>query len=424
MSIFFCYSEEFYNGCMYRITENNEVIITNFFDESVIIPTNINGKPVIDIEPGAINRPKKIILENNHPVFYIENNILYNRNDNSLVSSFSNASTIFIPQGVQRIRRGAFSSLELENIIIPDSVTEIDDFAFNGCWNLDVIHLSKYVKHIGKCAFPKDCKITLYGNPYFKILDGFLIEVENGKLITSYSDKQEVIIPNEIKIIGGYSFSYHKQLKSVIIPSEVIIEPWAFQQNYTLQKIVFKNENSVIGEYAFYECKSLQEIIFPRNLTKIEDDCFCNCNSLTKLDLPIELTEIGDSAFSNCKNLNEIIIHSKVKKIGECSIPSNTNIVLNKNFYFYIKDGLLLDISGKNIIWCSNEVERINIPNTVDNICFGVFSNCFNLKEILIPESVLMIWSDFPKNTLIKCKENSAAHEWCINNKHIFEIVE
>ena len=35
-----------------------------------------------------------------------------------------------------------------------------------------------------------------------------------------------------------------------------------------------------------------------------------------------------------------------------------------------------------------------------------------------------MIWSDFPKNTLIKCKENSPAHEWCINNKHIFEIVE
>ncbi len=316
-----------------------------------------------------------------------------------------------------------FSGLELKNVIIPDSVIDIDDFAFRGSWNLHTLHLSKYVKHIGACAFPRGCKVTLYGNPFFEEREGFLIEKQKNKLVYSFSVEKNVTIPDDIKVIETFAFVDQDNLKTVDLPSYVIIEPWAFSGNKYLERIDFKNGFSLIGEHAFDGCSSLKDIVLPEKILRIENTTFNHCDSLEYIDLPDDLKEIEFAAFSNCINLKEIRIPANVSYIGNRAIPSSTRIILDSN-NFTLSKGILFDANFKKVIYCSDTVEKVIIPDTVDTIFYGVFSDCFNLKEIYIPTSVSIILGDYPKSTLIRCKKQSAAHEWCIKNNHIFELVD
>lgn len=51
------------------------------------------------------------------------------------------------------IDTNVFFSLPIEKYIIPEGVTVIDDFAFNGCLKLKEIYLPKSLEHIGSQAF-------------------------------------------------------------------------------------------------------------------------------------------------------------------------------------------------------------------------------------------------------------------------------
>ena len=61
---------------------------------------------------------------------------------------------VVIPEGIKKIWPCAFSNnTRIEEVVIPDSVTEIDDYAFFSCYGLRDIKFGSNVKRIGKRAF-------------------------------------------------------------------------------------------------------------------------------------------------------------------------------------------------------------------------------------------------------------------------------
>ena len=64
-----------------------------------------------------------------------------------------NDRDIVIPNYFKRIGYGAFSGTQITSIVIPDSVTSIDERAFNGCTNLTSIKIPNSVTSIGFRAF-------------------------------------------------------------------------------------------------------------------------------------------------------------------------------------------------------------------------------------------------------------------------------
>ena len=60
---------------------------------------------------------------------------------------------VVIPQGVTKIGYGTFYGCSMTIVEIPESVTEIEEKAFNYCRNLVVVSLPKSVKTIEKSAF-------------------------------------------------------------------------------------------------------------------------------------------------------------------------------------------------------------------------------------------------------------------------------
>ena len=140
-----------------------------------------------------------------------------------------------IPDDVTSIKNYAFQGCSaMESIIIPSSVTSIGTDVFRGCDALESLTLG--ITSIGQ---------SFLGNKslkYLTLLDSVTSIGVNA--FSACSSLSSVTIGNGVTSIGAYAFSGCTSLASITIPDSV----------------------TSIGAYAFYKCSSLRDIYcrFPR----------------------------------------------------------------------------------------------------------------------------------------------------------------
>ena len=136
----------------------------------------------------------------------------------------------------------------LTSLVIPDSVTNIGDYAFWNCRSLT-----------------------------------------------------NIVIPNSVTSIGDNAFEYCFSLSNLIIPDGVTsIGDGAFVGCTSLSSVVIPDSVSCIGNNAFWGCESLTDIVIPNSVTSIGESAFYGCSSLTEVVIPDSVTSIGDKAFRKC----------------------------------------------------------------------------------------------------------------------------
>ena len=259
-----------------------------------------------------------------------------------------------VKEGTRIICNHAFADCSLPNIAIPDSVTDIGDYAFEYCCSLSNMVIPNSVTSIGDYAF--------YG-------------------CRSLSN---IVIPDSVTKIGDYTFSVCSSLSKIAIPDSVTdIGDYAFEYCCSLSNMVIPNSVTSIGDYAFYGCRSLSNIVIPDSVTKIGDYTFSVCSSLSKIVIPNSVTKIGDYAFSDCSSLSKIVIPNSVTKIGDYAFSDCSS--LSK---IVIPDSVT-DIGDYAFAHCS--LSNIAIPDSVTAIGYGAFSGCRSLSNIVIPDSVTKI---------------------------------
>ena len=154
---------------------------------------------------------------------------------------------------------------EVKDLVIPNSVTSIGDYAFRGCSGLTSVTIGNSVTSIGAEAFMGCSGLT------------------------------SVTIPNSVTSIGDYAFSYCSGLTSVTIPNSV----------------------TSIGGGAFYECSVLTSVTIGNSVESIGDCAFAYCSGLTSVTIPNSVKSIGESAFNGCSVLTSVTIGNSVTSIGE-----------------------------------------------------------------------------------------------------------
>ena len=116
-----------------------------------------------------------------------------------------------------------------------------------------------------------------------------------------------VTIPNGVTSIGQYTFYDCLNLTHITIPDSVTeIEQLAFIGCSGLISITIPNGVTSIGDRAFEGCRKLTNIILPSSLTSIQNETFKDCKSLTSIIIPNSVSKIGNYAFMYCDKLTSV----------------------------------------------------------------------------------------------------------------------
>lgn len=126
------------------------------------------------------------------------------------------------------------------DMVIPETVVDIDAAIFNGTWNLEYISFPASLANIPDTLFENyDVRhVTVAeGNPRYYTENGCLIDRYTATLVYAYAS---VTIPDDgsVKRIGRYAFQGCGRLASSVVPDSVTeIESGAFRDCYWLEEL-------------------------------------------------------------------------------------------------------------------------------------------------------------------------------------------
>lgn len=200
----------------------------------------------------------------------------------------------------------AFESCSALTDVKLSSVTKIGERAFSGCIGLKEIILPQSLTEIGEYAFNKTALASI-------TLPQSIDKVGNGWFL-GCKYLETVNFDGKIKEIGESAFSGCISLKSFEIPSSVVsIGNSAFLDCTSLKNIEIPSSVVSIGNFAFRGCSALSEVLFNEGLKTIGESAFRACKCLSSVQWPLSLEEIGAGAFAST-SFPEIYVPKFIKQ--------------------------------------------------------------------------------------------------------------
>ncbi|MBE6741500.1 MAG: hypothetical protein E7570_04265 [Ruminococcaceae bacterium] len=317
-------------------------------------------------------------------------------------------SNVILPQSLEEIEMDAFYGATVNcDIHLPDSVRIINSAAFAYA-KLKNVYLSESLRYISNHAF---CKATFDGNVVFDEssydieLDMYAFSETNiesfnftsqikevGQSVFQDCRKLKTVTADDdcvLETIGSYAFSSCYQLETVEIPDSVrTISGNAFYDCLHMTEVQISEDSHLesIGNYAFYQCQKITSFTFPDSLKRIGTNAFY----LTKIESinfgkNSKLEYIDQQAFYNCSSLKSLKIPKKLKQIGKQAFAvSGIRSITYEN-------GAELISIGESAFSLCRALTSVRLPNTITYMGASAFEECTKLQTINIPSGVTSI---------------------------------
>ena len=323
----------------------------DYTNETVIIPNSVtsiggsafegcNGLTSVTIPPSVTEIGKN--------AFYGCRSLVKNAYPNTLTNPFSYGISIAYPRDSELTEDGLiydagkktllFVPIDYTNetCIIPNSVTSIGDYAFEGCSGLTSVTIPPSVTSIGANAFrgcsglnrvdisdiPAWCKINFnntFTNPLYYAHHLYL----NGQEV------KDLVIPDSVTSIGSYAFVGCSGLKSIYFNSEQLLN---------------------LGRNAFSECNDIESIYCNTKRPPVADDFSVFANGVyssaslyvPSKDLSLYYSMVPWSKFFNIVGTDEF---PEVDAVQEIQLDNEeTYTIFNLNGVLIKKDATKQDL--------------------------------------------------------------------------------
>lgn len=330
----------------------------------LVIPANVEQITASEYKGVEQHGLKKIeVAADNAYYSSDEAGVLFNKDKTELVQypTGSTAATYIVPNSVQQIDDYAFSGSSLKQVSLPDNVT-FSANAFEACDKIDTLTLRGAIHVEGEYSGSlRADAVTLNILNLGKWLNSsgleYLFDDDNG-----YDDDEE-----EGKGSGGRDLRINGQ---------------------KITKLVIPSGAARIPAQAFACCKDLEEVSVPAGVKIIENEAFRDCSSLKKVAVAAGVEQIGSNVFANTAYIKDsknwengaLYLNTYLLKVKE---------IQNKNGSFSVKDGTT--VIAASAFSSLRTLISVVIPNSVSYIGLEAFRNCTGLTSVTLPSGLTAI---------------------------------
>ena len=360
----------------YNALDDGTIEITGYSGsaENIVIPAQIDGKSVTRIGNNAFEK--------------------------------SSAKEIVIPDSVTDIEQYAFEGCtSLSDITLPDSLTYIDGFAFANCTSLKTVTVPASVTFIGGWAFGYyfedgniDARVAFddFTINYTKHTAGHLYAIENG-----FTD--EGCLEYTVNANGTLEIDKYVGNDTIFeIPAEIggkkvtSIGYSAFENRTSLTSVTIPDSVTIIRFQAFHNCTSLKSVTIPASVTTIDNYAFgyfYDANKETKIDgFKINYTKNTAGHLYAAQNgfTDEACLINELQDDGTVIITKYAG----NDTVFEIPseiDGKKVTGIGNRAFQNSTSLTNVTIPDGVTHIDECAFQGCSSLTDIALPDSLTII---------------------------------
>lgn len=463
----------------YQLTDEKAILVRyEGTDEELVIPKEVEGKPVTQIGNGmkgivgalTTKTIKRVVIPDSVEVIAAH------------AFEYFGTFECELPESLKVLGDQAFAYCSVPFTSLPSGLLDLGAEALGtGCNFMDGVTIPAGIEHIAPGAFKGIAvsKFQMEGKSEdYSVRDGMLYAGGKFLLAGRLPDASGIIVvPDGTEAVGTFAFA-GMPVTEVVIPSSVtIIAQYAFAYCTSLQKLTLAEGLENIGSYsfvytglkqldlpascerigiaaffgspslekvsgspktveqaAFGYCEALWDVGFSEGLLEIGDFAFYQ-TAVIAMPLPDSLYSIGDMAFASedpcvrSKVMKEVRIGKSLEHIGLNAfgaMPIAKFVVDEENAYFAVKDGFLTDKSGRRLLLCpSGMTGEITVPDGIAEIGDYAFYHAEYASSIMIPDSVRLIGlyafcdhvPDGGENvgkTLIRCNDGSAAQVYCV----------
>lgn len=365
------------------------------------------------------------ISSGNTHVYNVYSNCLADFLDFRINSNLLPVKKVVMPESITEVGDWAFRKAKVEEVVLPAGVTKFGKDAF--CYSklatltadlsnltefpLSTVEGTPWLTNLpveGNIKYAGNIAVCLNGilSGTLAIKEGTTIIADNfSSTLTSNHLQQSTLtsvsFPSTLKVIGVRAFSPlgNKLSCSITIPEGVVsIGDGAFSNNTTLTSVSLPSTLETIGTQAFYYCP-ITSVNIGAHVTTIGDYAFQYCN-LSSVTIPSTVTYVGNGAFSNNTLLTTVSID-----VPELDMETREQFAGNTGLT-NLTIGLHVKNLTRNMFKGCTALTEITIPASVENMGLRPFEGCSGLERLTMNQAsvtgkIIENYSDSKNNTTV-----------------------